>query len=115
MAEAATTWVIVADYRKNSKVLGTTVRLTYDQSTKGVKGCTADSLVDPRYPHRSSPLCLRHRPLKSRTHGLLVQITKWQARTCAPNGRQKGRAGRQRQWKLHHRCAVLVGLDEKTR
>jgi ribose 5-phosphate isomerase len=25
LAEAATTWVIVADYRKNSKVLGTTV------------------------------------------------------------------------------------------
>ena len=32
LAEAATTWIIVADYRKNSHILGTSVRPTFSPS-----------------------------------------------------------------------------------
>ena len=44
LAEAAETWVIVADYRKNSPILGTTVSIPNSDRP-------LTSLVDPRDPY----------------------------------------------------------------
>ena len=46
LAEAATTWIIVADFRKNSHVLGTSVRLLSLTETM-----LTFLIVDPRHTH----------------------------------------------------------------
>lgn len=84
LAEAAETWVMVADYRKNGTVLGENVSRRYEfafrcrkEKRERRKGADPfrphvshpNSIVDPRHPDRSSPLCLRQghvRPLPPR-------------------------------------------------
>ncbi len=62
LAEAAKTWIIVADSRKNSQILGTTVRLLLDQAQRGD---LTTRLVDPRYTYRGRAIRIRqgaHQP-----------------------------------------------------
>jgi hypothetical protein len=111
LAEAATTWVIVADYRKNSKALGSTV----SRSTLSAQGAPAYPVVDTGYPHRSGSLCVCNGAYQPFPYGLSRYIGERETGTGAPHGRQEGWAGRQRQRKLYHRRAVRRGLDEETR
>jgi ribose 5-phosphate isomerase len=67
LAEAAKTWVIVADYRKNSRVLGTNV------SCLLLSKEVANEVVEERYPHRGHSIRLRQSPTQSRRSRITIQ------------------------------------------
>ena len=109
LAEAATTWIIVADYRKNSHILGTTVR----PLAPGYAPGEALMAVEARHPHRGRSLCLRQGLAQPRRARLALGSARRQARTLAANGQDEGRTGRQRQRQFYHRRAVPRAPDEE--
>ena len=100
-------WVMVADYRKNSDLLGKNVRLfsfLAHPCSFPTRFVLILGTVETRHPNRSRALRLRPRPTRPHRHR--------RRQTRPPYGEGQGRASRDGQRKLQHRCGVPGGSDE---